>query len=104
MAERRRKFWGWGDEDQGPDAEQKQRMAERMAKRFGRDDFTLTPAPTEAELNLRAPRIKPPAALAPICSSTVFDRANHSYGKSYRDIVRAFRRDFPNPFDLVAFP
>jgi len=104
MAERRRKFWGWGYEDQGPNAEQKQRMAERMAMRFGRTDFALTPAPTEAELNLRAPRVKPPAALAPICSATVFDRANHSYGKSYRDIVRAFRRDFPNPFDLVAFP
>ena len=35
MAERRRKFWGWGYEDQGPNADQKQRMAERMASRFG---------------------------------------------------------------------
>ncbi len=34
MAERRRKFWGWGYEDQGPTPEQQKHMAERMAKRF----------------------------------------------------------------------
>ncbi len=36
MAEnRKRKFWGWGYEDQGPTPEQQKHMAERMAKRFG---------------------------------------------------------------------
>jgi len=104
MAERKRKFWGWGYEDQGPNPTQQQHLAERMASRFGLDGFTITPPPTEAELKLRAPRVTPPAALAAICSSSVYDRAGHSYGKSFRDIVRAFRRDYPNPFDLVAFP
>ncbi len=104
MAERRRKFWGWGYEDQAPNPTQQQHLAERMAHRFGLDGFTITPPPTEAELKLRAPRVTPPAALAAICSSSVYDRAGHSYGKSFRDIVRAFRRDYPNPFDVVAFP
>src|ERR1700728_4394246 len=81
MADRRRKFWGWGYEDQGPNATQKQHMAERIA-----------------------PRITPPSALAALCSSSTYDRAGHSYGKSFRDVVRAFQRDYPNPFDLVAFP
>ncbi len=75
-----------------------------MAKRFGLDSFEITPPPTEGELNLRAPRVKPPAALASICSWSTYDRAGHSYGKRFRDIVRAFRRDYPNPFDVVAFP
>src|ERR1700677_5371603 len=104
MAERRRKFWGWGYEDQGPNQEQKQHMAERMAKRFGLAGFEITPPPTEDELNLRAPRVTPPAAIASICSTSIYDRAGHSYGKSFRDVVRAFARDYPNPFDVVAFP
>ena len=104
MAERRRKFWGWGYEDQGPNAEQKQRMAERMSHRFGLAELKILPTPTEADLNLRAPRIKPPDALASIFTASAWERAAHSYGRSFRDIVRAFRRDFANPFDLVAFP
>jgi alkyldihydroxyacetonephosphate synthase len=104
MAERRRKFWGWGYEDQGPNAEQKQRMAERMANRFGLAELKILPTPTEADLNLRAPRIKPPDAIASIFTASAWERASHSYGRSFRDIVRAFRRDFSNPFDLVAFP
>src|SRR5207245_1116556 len=30
--------------------------------------------------------------------------AGHTYGKSSRDVVRALRRDFAHPPDLVAFP
>ena len=61
MAEqRKRKFWGWGYEDQQPNAEQLKHMAERMAKRFDLGALEITPPPTEAELNLRAPRVTPP--------------------------------------------
>jgi alkyldihydroxyacetonephosphate synthase len=105
MAEqRRRKFWGWGYEDQQPTLEEQKQMAERIAKRFGLGPIEITPPPREAELNLRAPRVKPPDALAAICSSSAYDRASHSYGRGYRDVVRAFRRHYPNPFDVVAFP
>ncbi|MGH7915680.1 MAG: FAD-binding oxidoreductase [Candidatus Binataceae bacterium] len=105
MAEqRKRKFWGWGYEDQQPNAEQQKHIAERMAKRFGLAPLTITPPPREDELNLRAPRIKPPDALAAIFSTSIYDRAGHSYGRGYRDVVRAFRRYYPNPFDAVAFP
>ena len=105
MAEqRKRKFWGWGYEDQQPNAEQQNHIAERMAKRFGLAPLTITPPPREDELNLRAPRVKPPAALASIFSFSTYDRAYHSYGRGYRDLVRAFRRYYPNPFDAVAFP
>src|SRR5579872_3528083 len=92
MAERRRKFWGWGYEDQGPTPEQQKHMAERMAKRFDLGELTLTPPPKESELNLRAPRVQPPDSLKEICSTSTHDRAGHSYGKGSRDIIRAFRR------------
>ncbi len=104
MAERRRKFYGWGYEDQGPNADQQKRLAERMATRFGLAGLELMPPPKEAELHLRAPRIKPPDSLASICSSSTYDRAGHTYGRGFRDIVRAFRRHYPNPWDVVAFP
>jgi alkyldihydroxyacetonephosphate synthase len=104
MAERRRKFYGWGFEDQGPNPEQQRHMAERMAARFGLPELTITPAPSADELRLRMPRVKPPDSLAHLCSDDPHTRAEHSYGRSFRDIVRAFRRDYPNPFDFVAYP
>jgi alkyldihydroxyacetonephosphate synthase len=104
MAERRRKFWGWGYEDQGPNPDQQARMAARMAARFGLKELTLTPPPKVEELNLRPPRVKPPEALSGICFSDTYQRSFHSYGRGFRDIVRAFRRYFPNPPDVVAFP
>ncbi len=105
MAEnRRRKFWGWGYEDQGLTPEQQRHFAEGIAARFGLGPIEITPAPKESELNLRAPRVKPPAALEAICSTSTYDRAGHTYGKGSRDLRRAFHRYYPNPIDVVAFP
>jgi alkyldihydroxyacetonephosphate synthase len=104
MAERRRKFFGWGYEDQGPDAEQKRHTAERMAKRFGLGSLEITPAPTEADLKLREPRVAPPDSLKSICVSSPYERVLHSFGRDFRDLVRIYRRDFSNPFDVVAYP
>ena len=56
------------------------------------------------ELDLRAPRLVPPASLEPVFSTDPYDRAAHTYGRSFRDLVRAFRRDYAHAPDLVAFP
>jgi alkyldihydroxyacetonephosphate synthase len=104
MAERRRKFWGWGYEDQGPTPEQQKHMAERMARRFGLPELTVMPHPKESELNLRAPRVTPPDSCAGFCTTSTWERAGHTYGRGFRDLVRAYRRHYPNPFDFVAFP
>ena len=45
--------------------------------------------PELAALALRPPRIEPPGALADRCSTAPYDRAGHTYGKSFRDLVRA---------------
>ncbi len=55
-------------------------------------------------VELRAPRVVPPASLAEICASDAYERAAHSMGKAYRDVVRGFRGEFPNPPDVVTHP
>ena len=103
MAERRLKFWGWGYEGDGPNEDAQRRLCERTAQRFGRA-LTLAPAPRLDEIALRAPRVKPPAELKSICAADAYDRAAHHYGKSFRDLVRGFRRQYPNPPEVVAYP
>ncbi len=103
MTERRRKFWGWGYEDGGPTPEQEQGIAKTLAQRFG-GPLELTPPPRADEIALRAPRIAVPDALGPIVSRDPVDRLSHTYGKSYRDVIRALRRRFDPAPDLVAFP
>ena len=99
-----RRFWGWGREGEGPSAEQQQAIAQALGARFGLDDVTITPPPRIDELRLRAPRATPPRAIAELFSADPADRAGHTYGKAFRDVVRALRREYPNPPDLVAFP
>jgi alkyldihydroxyacetonephosphate synthase len=51
-----------------------------------------------------APALTAPAALAPFTRAEPLDRALHTHGKSYRDLVRAFTGDFTSAPDLVAHP
>lgn len=104
MTERRRSWWGWGWEDEGPDAAQREAMAKNLAARLGVTSLPLADPPQLERVDLRQPRLTPPAALASVCSTAPVDRAGHTYGKSYRDIVRGFRGELPNPPDFVAFP
>ncbi|HEX9765196.1 MAG TPA: FAD-binding oxidoreductase [Nitriliruptorales bacterium] len=62
------------------------------------------PAPDIADVVLPTPRVDPPATLASICVRDTESRALHAYGRSYRDVVRGFRLEYPHPPDLVAHP
>ena len=99
----RRSFWAWGLESDEPTLQERQDAAARLSRQYGLA-LTAPPAPVEADLVLRAPRITPPAALEPICSTETHDRAVHTYGRSFRDRVRAFNLQFPNPPDVIARP
>jgi alkyldihydroxyacetonephosphate synthase len=99
----RRKFWGWGIEGAGPDDEQQAGIARTLGERFGTELAAVAP-PTLAELKLAEPRLAPPTSLASVVSTLPYDRASHTYGKAFRDVVRALRRDFSCAPDLVAFP
>src|SRR3954453_8467357 len=101
---RRAKFWGWGYEDQQPPPDEVQATAAAARGHLG-----FAPAEGEqparlGDLELPPPRIEPPASLAHLCSTETYERATHSYGKAYRDIVRAFRGRIDHPPDVVARP
>jgi len=102
--ERRRKFWGWGIEGEGPSAEQAEGVAKLLSAGFGGIALERREPPRIEDITLPAPRMAPPASLAAICSSDPRERAGHSYGKSFRDVVRALRGEFPSPPDFVARP
>lgn len=101
---RKRNFWGWGWADKFPDRDGRKNLGKQVTAMLGFDDVELLEPPRLDDVELRAPRVAPPEALADICATDKRSRATHSYGKAYRDIVRGFRADFDQPPDLVASP
>jgi alkyldihydroxyacetonephosphate synthase len=101
---RPRKLWGWGYEGDGLDATELEGLARVLAERFGLSDLHAADPPEVSELQLRPPRVQPPPTLEAICSVGTRERAEHTLGKSYRDLVRGLRRRYDHPPDLVAYP
>jgi alkyldihydroxyacetonephosphate synthase len=101
---RRLKHWGWGYEDEQLTAEQTRAAASAIIERlgFGSED-PEQPVPL-ASVSLPPPRLKIPPSLAAICSTNDYERCLHAYGRSYADILRAFRGRFEHPPDVVARP
>jgi alkyldihydroxyacetonephosphate synthase len=101
---RRLKHWGWGYEDEQPSPEELRGTCAFLAERLGFG----SPEPEQpvplAEISLPAPRLRPPESLAQICFTDPYERALHAYGRSYSDIVRAFRGRFEHPPDVVVRP
>jgi alkyldihydroxyacetonephosphate synthase len=96
--------WGWGFHEQRPPRAQIAEIARMAAERLGFEAQEVEdPVPLDA-VELPAPRIAPPDSLAHVFTSDKSERTGHSYGKAYRDIVRAFRGRYDNPPDLVAHP
>src|SRR4051794_19810267 len=104
VAERRRSWWGWGWEDEALSPSQVSALGDAVAGRLGLSEVAARPAPSLASLDLPPSRLMPPSTLAEICASDVESRAGHTYGKSYRDVVRAFSGQLDHPPDLVARP
>ncbi len=102
--ERTRSFWGWGYQDQSTDVDQRRMIAGLLKHRFGVEVQQSAAPPAIADIELPNPRIALPDSLASIGSVSAFDRASHTYGKSFRDIVRGLRGDFSAAPDVVAFP
>ena len=98
------KHWGWGYEDEQPSPSELRDAAAFLTDRlgFGSSD-PESPVPL-SDVSLPAPRLSPPGTLASICSTSGYERALHCYGRSYSDVVRAFRGRFDHPPDVVAHP
>jgi len=99
-----RKFWGWGYEGEGLSDAEIEDIGREMHSLFGVEASTLAPPPDLDSLDMPEPRLAPPTSLESICSQDRRERAVHTLGKSYEDLVRGIRGDYRNAPDVIAFP
>jgi alkyldihydroxyacetonephosphate synthase len=104
MTGARLKHYGWGREDEGMSAEERNFVLGRYRQKFARDTFDTITVQRLEDLSLRPPRVTPPASLAAFCTTEHYDRAAHAYGKSYPDYVKAMLGDYHCAPDVVAYP
>jgi alkyldihydroxyacetonephosphate synthase len=103
VSARRLKHWGWGYEDQAPSRAELEQAAAGIRERLGFGGEIEEPVPLN-RVEVRAPRLKAPAALGDLFTDEKYERVSRALGKAYRDVVRGFRGEFENPPDLVALP
>ena len=103
MTAARMKHFGWGREGEGLTADEEAFVVARAERRFGTALTQSASAPRLDEIALEPPRVLPPASLT-FCSSDHYDRAAHTYGKSYPELARGLARDYANAPDVVAYP
>ncbi|HEY1590995.1 MAG TPA: FAD-binding oxidoreductase [Solirubrobacteraceae bacterium] len=102
--QRRLKYWGWGYEDEQPSPQELRDAAAFLTDSLGFGSREPEQPLALDDVELPEPRLEPPDSLSAICSVDRYDRALHAYGRSYRDVVRAFRGSFEHPPDIVAHP
>ena len=93
-----RSWWGWGRVDQALPDDECVALASMLP---GLPDRPRA-VPRLADVDLPPSRIAPPAGLPVVTDVT--PRATHTYGKAYRDVVRALSGDLTGAPDAVAFP
>lgn len=102
--QRRRKFYAWGAEDEGATDDEIRTIEKVWGDVLGVDGFDATPAPTLDEITLKPSRVKAvPNSLRPICHTDSYERALHTYGKSFMESARCFARDFADAPDAVVY-
>jgi alkyldihydroxyacetonephosphate synthase len=104
MTEARLKHFGWGREGEGLTADEETALLDRYRRLFNVVGFDEILPPPLAEIELPRPRIAPPASLASCCLSETYDRAAHTYGKSFSDYARGLLGQYQCAPDVVAYP
>ncbi len=102
--ERALSFWGWGWADKFPDDDARRGIAVQVAALLGFDGLVPHAPPTLESAKVPTPRVSVPEALGAFCTNDREQRIRHTYGRSYRDLVRGFSGDFSPAPDLVAHP
>jgi alkyldihydroxyacetonephosphate synthase len=79
-------------------------LARVMGERFGIPAPELRAPPTLDALALPRPRVQLPDSLRALATTDPESRAGHTYGKSFRDVVRGVAGDFTAAPDAVVLP
>ncbi|MDV3206929.1 MAG: FAD-binding oxidoreductase, partial [Rhodococcus ruber] len=101
---RTRSWWGWGTVEDAVRGGELRELIARASALLPGADLTDHPPPDIASLGLPPARIAAPDSLAPLCSSDPVDRAAHTHGRAFRDVVRNLLGDLRHPPDLVVRP
>ncbi|MEO7328748.1 MAG: FAD-binding oxidoreductase [Minicystis sp.] len=99
-----RSFWGWGNEGAGLGAEERRTLEQMLRARLGAIECRPLTPPRLEDVRLPAPRFSPSGPLAALFTQDPRERAGHTYGKAYRDIIRGIEGDFAAAPDAVALP
>ena len=99
-----RSWWGWGSTEEAVSSSESAQLLSRIAEFLPGADLAPHVAPDPRDLGLRAPRVTAPSALGGLCSTDPIDRAGHTHGKAFRDVVRNLHGRLDNPPDLVVRP
>jgi len=102
MTDRALSFWGWGFADKFPDEDTRKGLVSFAESTLGFSGLAPRPLPDLAAIAVPRPRIELHGRLAELCSVDRVDRIRHTYGRSYRDLIRGFRGDFSVAPDAVA--
>ena len=103
MTQPRLKHFGWGREGEGLTPAEEAFVFGRIEQLFGPLAEGKVKPPRLEDIKLAPPRLDPPPSL-PFCSTALYDRAAHTYGKSFPDYVRGLVGDYNNAPDVVAYP
>ncbi|MEV0131550.1 FAD-binding oxidoreductase [Dactylosporangium sp. NPDC050688] len=99
---RERSWWGWGWADDALDDDACRRLAETSLRPWLPIDGSVLPVPYDPVL--APPRLIPPSIMQEAFAADAVTRAAHTYGKAFRDVVRALHGRLYNPPDLVCYP
>ncbi|HQR28210.1 MAG TPA: FAD-binding oxidoreductase [Nocardioides sp.] len=99
-----RSWWGWGTVEAAPGRAEEDELLGRVRALLPDAVLEDHAPPDPRTLDLPRVRVDPPPSLAPLCSSDAVDRAAHTHGKAFRDVVRNLEGLLEHPPDLVVRP
>ena len=98
-----RSFWHWGYEEKFPNDDARAKLGKRLERVFGKAPVAQA-SPDLEKIKIAEPRFTPPVELRGIGTTDRRERAVHTYGRGYTDLVRAFSGDFSTAPDWVFYP
>ncbi len=103
MADRQRSLWGWGWQDKFPDDAARKGLAQMVGAFVPSAAPALRVLPSD-EPAVGEPRVSIPDALGDFATQRPHDRATHTRGRAFVDLVAGFAGDYTGAPDLVARP